>query len=208
MALVAIADRPDAARTANARRRATRPAARYSTALRRSRRHVRLHRRSSSAHGLALLAVWRSPETTRLRTQNTTLPAPATTGVTVSALTDGPTWRIDHANMLIVDIDSGTLQSTTRLQLLGGDNLAAIERTPDHWEIIQFETATLIGAGRYALSNLLRGQRGTEVTPGTTILRRCALRASRWRGPPHCHLHRRNRTTVQLEGRSCLARYR
>ncbi len=114
------------------------------------------------------LAVWRSPELSGFSLK-ALLPTPAITGVTVNALPTGPVWRLDHTNTLLVDIDSGTLESITRLQMLGGENLTAVERTPDHWELLQFESATLVGTGRYALTNLLRGQRGTEPAPGTII---------------------------------------
>jgi hypothetical protein len=114
------------------------------------------------------LAVWRSPELSGFSLK-ALLPTPSVTGVTASVLADGPVWRLDHANTLLVDVDSGALASVTRLQLLAGANLAAIERAPDVWELIQFETATLVAAGRYALRALLRGQRGTEPTRAAPI---------------------------------------
>ena len=76
----------------------------------------------------------------------------------------GPVWRLDFANRLTVDIDAGSLQSITRLQLLGGANLAAVERSPNVWEVLQFETATLVGPTRYELKTLLRGQLGTDTS--------------------------------------------
>ncbi len=114
------------------------------------------------------LAVWRSPERSGYSLK-ALLPAPAITGLTASVLGNGAVWRLDHANRLFVVVDSGTLASVTRLQLLGGANLAAVERAPDVWELFQFEAATLVGAGRYELSNLLRGQRGTEAAAPASI---------------------------------------
>ena len=114
------------------------------------------------------IAVWRSPDVAGY-TLNTLVPTPATTGITVTALNPGPTWRPDLGNTLTVDIDSGSLTSITRLQLLGGANLAAIERTPNVWELIQFQTATLVATNRYVLSTLLRGQRGTDPLVMPTI---------------------------------------
>jgi len=51
----------------------------------------------------------------------------------------------------------GILSSCAEADLLNGANAALLGN-----EIIQFQTATLIGPGLYALSNLLRGRRGTE----------------------------------------------
>ena len=107
------------------------------------------------------IAVWRSPEASGYQLK-ALLTAPATTGLTVNSLGVGPSWRFDHANKLLVDLDAGTLASSTRLQVLGGANVAALEQTPDVWEVFQFESATLIAPGRYELQTLLRGQRGTD----------------------------------------------
>ncbi len=114
------------------------------------------------------VAVWRSPEVSGFALKGL-LPTPGTTGLTVNALPAGPAWRIDKANRLVVDIDAGSLLSTTRLQLLAGRNLVAVEYGPDTWEVIQFETATLIGAKRYELKTLLRGQLGTDTATPATI---------------------------------------
>ena len=110
------------------------------------------------------VAVWRSPENSGFALKSL-LPTPATTGRTVNAVPTGPNWRLDFSNVLTVDLDVGLLASVTRLQLLGGANLAAIERAPDQWELVQFQTATLVAPGRYALTTLLRGQRGTDALP-------------------------------------------
>ncbi len=114
------------------------------------------------------IAVWRSPEQTGF-TLNTLLTTPATTGVTITDLQPGPFGRLDRANRLTVEIDGGTLASTTLLQLLGGANLAAVECSPDVWEVMQFQTATLIAPGRYELSDMLRGQRGTDVDAAAPV---------------------------------------
>jgi GTA TIM-barrel-like domain/Putative phage tail protein len=114
------------------------------------------------------VAAWRSPEASGF-TLKGLLPTPATTGLTANAFLAGPTWRLDKANRLVVDIDVGALLSTTRLQLLAGRNFAAVEYAPNAWEVIQFETATLIGTKRYELKTLLRGQLGTDPTTLATI---------------------------------------
>jgi hypothetical protein len=107
------------------------------------------------------VAVWRSPEQSGFALKSL-VPAPAVTGITITELAAGPVWRIDRTTRLLVEIDGGILSSITPLQLFGAANLAAIEHAPDTWELLQFQTATLIAPGRYELTALLRGQRGTE----------------------------------------------
>jgi hypothetical protein len=65
----------------------------------------------------------------------------------------------DWANTLTVDVGAGLLASDTRSNLLTlGTNAALV----GNGEIIQFLTATLVSAGVYTLTGLLRGRRGTE----------------------------------------------
>lgn len=65
----------------------------------------------------------------------------------------------DWANALTVDVGTGVLASDTRDNLLTlGVNAALVGNN----EIIQFLTATLVSAGVYTLTGLLRGRRGTE----------------------------------------------
>jgi len=54
------------------------------------------------------------------------------------------------------------LESVTDISLLGGANALAVETDPGQWEIVQAGAAELIAPGRYRLTRLLRGQRGTE----------------------------------------------
>ncbi len=58
---------------------------------------------------------------------------------------------------------TGQLASRSQEDVLNGANIAAIRNgeTGD-WEIIQFADAILVGPGEYRISNLLRGQAGTE----------------------------------------------
>jgi hypothetical protein len=68
-----------------------------------------------------------------------------------------------------VRIGSGTLQSRSRAEVLNGANVAAL-RAGDggDWEVIQFETAELVGPREYRVSGILRGQAGTDgVAPET-----------------------------------------
>ncbi|MCH8240071.1 MAG: glycoside hydrolase/phage tail family protein [Proteobacteria bacterium] len=86
----------------------------------------------------------------------------ATLGVTEQDFSTGPTSRFDRANICRVRLDNGELQSVTELALLGGANTAAIENADGDWEVFQFRDAALVGPSIYELSNLLRGQAGTE----------------------------------------------
>ena len=108
------------------------------------------------------VAFYSSPETTGYDLEAIAA-APAAMGVTLDALTPGPAGRLDKATRVRVRMDFGELASTTRLQLLGGANLVAIRGTAGEWEVVQFETATLVAAATYELSGLLRAQAGTEL---------------------------------------------
>jgi hypothetical protein len=46
--------------------------------------------------------------------------------------------------------------------MLGGTNAAAIRNADGAWEVLQFETAELVAAATYEISNLLRAQAGTD----------------------------------------------
>jgi hypothetical protein len=111
------------------------------------------------------IAVFRSPATdgfellTRFGTR-------ARFGTLVSDLYAGPTSRFDLGNVLVVDLLTGTLESVTDLTLFGGANALAVESAPGVWEIVQAGAAELIAPGRYRLTRLLRGQRGTEGAMG------------------------------------------
>lgn len=107
------------------------------------------------------VAFYRSPEDSGF-TLNQTVNAPATMGSLDTELEDGPTGRWDYGSAIEVTLGTGTLASVSRLAALSGENHAAIRHDNEIWELIQFQTATLIGEGRYRLTGLLRGQQGTE----------------------------------------------
>jgi hypothetical protein len=107
------------------------------------------------------VAVYRSPETSGY-TLAALIAAASIVGETRSDLPAGPTGRLDHATTLRVEIGNGALASVTRLKLLSGANAAAIRNADGAWEVIQFETAALVGPRLYDLKGLLRGQAGTE----------------------------------------------
>ncbi|WP_323032975.1 phage tail protein [Paracoccus sp. (in: a-proteobacteria)] len=103
--------------------------------------------RSAATDGFALL---------------TTFGTRARMGVLAADFYAGPVSRFDLGNALVVDLNSGTLESVTDITLLGGANALAVETGAGQWEIVQAGVAELIAPGRYRLTRLLRGQRGTE----------------------------------------------
>jgi len=107
------------------------------------------------------IAAWTSPGEDGF-TLATMLGRPARIGRLVSPLYAGPTSRFDLGNVAIVDFAFGTLASVTDLALFAGANALAVESSPGVWEVLQARVAELIAPGRYRLSRLLRGQRGTE----------------------------------------------
>ncbi len=84
---------------------------------------------------------------------------PATMGVTTSMLPVGATALIDAANSVeVMLLNAGmTLRDADTTALLGGANRAMIGR-----EMLQFGRATPMAPGRWRLSHLWRGRRGTE----------------------------------------------
>ncbi|MCC5993785.1 MAG: glycoside hydrolase/phage tail family protein [Rhodobacteraceae bacterium] len=111
------------------------------------------------------LAVYRSPASDGFELL-TTFGRRARMGLLAADFYAGPTSRFDLGNDLIVDLFSGTLESVTDIALLGGANALAVETGAGQWEIVQAGTAELIAPGRYRLTRLLRGQRGTEGAMG------------------------------------------
>ena len=90
----------------------------------------------------------------------------------IGELPDGPVNVEDTTTNLVVELlatdeGAGGLSGTTDAGLAQGANLAAIGG-PGNWEIIQFKTATeevvtdYVTSGRYRLTDLRRGLRGTE----------------------------------------------
>jgi hypothetical protein len=93
----------------------------------------------------------------------TTLTAPARIGALVSMLPpDDTEGRILKGRVIEVDLAFGGLASVSRLSLLNGANAAAVLSDAGTWEVVQFELAEEISSGRWRLSNLLRGQGGTD----------------------------------------------
>ncbi|MCV9997732.1 glycoside hydrolase/phage tail family protein [Pararhizobium sp. YC-54] len=89
------------------------------------------------------------------------LDQPAQTGVLAEPLGAGVTGRFDAAPTLTLDLYFGGLSSASRLSVLNGQNRMAILAANGVWEIIGFQNAEEISAGRWRLSKLLRGLNGT-----------------------------------------------
>jgi hypothetical protein len=107
------------------------------------------------------VAFYRSP-TTSGYTLAANVTTPAKIGTTQTDFHSGPTSRWDRGNVLRVTMANGALASADEILVLGGANMAAIENAGGQWEVIQFAEVSLVSPGVYDLSNLLRGQAGTE----------------------------------------------
>ncbi len=108
------------------------------------------------------VAVYGSPETTGF-TLKGLASAPATVGTTLDDLQEGPEGRFDYGARVRIAIEGGELSSQTALQVFAGGNVAAVKNADDEWEVLQFASAELIAPGVYLISQLLRGQGGTEL---------------------------------------------
>ncbi|MEM7320313.1 MAG: glycoside hydrolase/phage tail family protein, partial [Pseudomonadota bacterium] len=94
---------------------------------------------------------------------NTVLPVPAIMGHTENTLSAAPAGLWDRNARLQVRLVGQALESRTREAVLNGANLAAIgDGSNGNWELIQFQSAELIGPDTYLLTNLLRGQAGSD----------------------------------------------
>jgi len=90
------------------------------------------------------------------------LPVMATCGIVVTVPQNVACDYMDRISSLEVQLMNGTLSSCSDGDLYNGANAALVGG-----EIIQFQTATLVGPGLYTLTNLLRGRRGTEYASGS-----------------------------------------
>ncbi|MDO6727240.1 glycoside hydrolase/phage tail family protein [Cognatishimia sp. 1_MG-2023] len=94
---------------------------------------------------------------------NTLLSARSTVGLLETPLSVAQSGVFDRGAGLRVRMISGQLSSVSEEAVLNGANLAVIgDGSAGNWEVIQFQTADLVGAGIYELSNRLRGQAGTD----------------------------------------------
>jgi len=80
-------------------------------------------------------------------------------------------FQTDDVNTVEVFMREGTLASVTELEMLQGQNLAALIKTSGEVELVNFRDAIPDPdvPGRYTLSRLLRGRRGTEPFTGAHV---------------------------------------
>ena len=90
-------------------------------------------------------------------------------GTVVSAVGAGIIGRWDYANTIQLTLQYGTLQSVEPLYLYNGANLLVVEAGNGKHELIQFRKAEIQSDGTWRLSELLRGQLGTEIETGIGI---------------------------------------
>ncbi len=94
---------------------------------------------------------------------NTLIERPSSIGVTATALEHAESGRWAAGQVVRVALQDGALSSASRSEVLSGKNVLAIgDGSSDNWEILQFALADLIAPNTYDLSDLLRGQAGTD----------------------------------------------
>lgn len=106
-------------------------------------------------------SVYASPEDTGYELR-ASVPQATNAGQLAEALAPGFEGRIDRAGALVVDLFDGEAASVSRAQMLNGANALAVKAANGVWEIVQFQAAEEIAAGRWRMTGLLRGQLGTS----------------------------------------------
>ncbi len=86
----------------------------------------------------------------------------AVMGELVADLPAGPSGRWDRANAIEVSLYGGSLAALPETAVLNGGNAAAIGDGSSGFEVVQFETATMLDETTWRLEGLLRGQGGTS----------------------------------------------
>jgi hypothetical protein len=114
------------------------------------------------------VAVWRSADGATF-TRIALASAPSIIGETLDDLPAGPTGRFQRGEGMRVRIFGGALASVPQATLLAGSNAAAVMRADGAWEVIQFGNAELVGERTYRLTQLLRGQAGSEQAMGAPL---------------------------------------
>lgn len=112
----------------------------------------------------AALQTWDDPGTIENRG---TVEREAPIGFVESALGNWTSGIVDESNLLTVNVGLSELNSISYDALLYGTSNVAAVGAAGRWEVIKFRNADSLGDGRYILSGLMRGQRGTEWARGT-----------------------------------------
>ncbi len=105
--------------------------------------------------------LWRSPDGVNF-TEKSSFMQPAISGTAASTLPPSSPYYKDSAGTVQVQLYQGILSSCTETQMLNGANISLLGG-----EIVQFQSATLLGPGLYELGSLLRGRQGTQEECGT-----------------------------------------
>jgi hypothetical protein len=106
--------------------------------------------------------VWRASGGSYQRIALATVPA--VIGELLDPLPPGPAHVWDRANSFRVRLAGGALASAADEAVLNGANAAAVRNASGAWEVVQFAQAELVATNTYRLSQLLRGQLGSEWT--------------------------------------------
>lgn len=93
--------------------------------------------------------------------QSVEVDMPAVAGRTLTPLAAEHSSEYLSSQTLRVEV-SGPLESVNRENLLRNRNLAALQRADGSWEVLQFQTATVVTGHVYELSGLVRGRYATE----------------------------------------------
>jgi hypothetical protein len=110
------------------------------------------------ANGWSGAVVYRSDDNGANYSRFSSLENPAVIGTAETALATAEGNVFDEGNSVtVILLGDSELQNVSELAVLSGANAALLGD-----EIIQFKTATLVSAGKYKLSGLLRGRLGTE----------------------------------------------
>ncbi|MGI2035321.1 baseplate multidomain protein megatron [Rhizobium panacihumi] len=107
------------------------------------------------------MAVSSSPSNEGFRTRSL-IQRPARMGRLTMPLVTGVSGRFDRANILECELFFDGFSSSEQRAVLNGDNRIAVKSFAGSWEVIGFAKAEEIAAGRWRLTELLRGLAGTE----------------------------------------------
>ena len=128
----------------------------------------------ASGQGGPLIAIgadpWPGPVTIRAGASGNSLVArasaasPASIATLYQSLAAGPSGRWDRAATLTIAISEGDLMSRERLDVLAGSNRILVQNGAG-WELIGFQSASLVASGVWQLSGLLRGLEGSLILP-------------------------------------------
>lgn len=118
---------------------------------------------SGSSVGWLHATLYQSKDSGASYSQMASIASYATIGSCTTTLADGQSYTWDTTSTLTVSLPRGQLSSVTDAQIFNGANLCAVfDPATGRTELLQFATATLVSAGVYTISRLLRGRRATE----------------------------------------------